>query len=361
MDVFTSIKMSFLYYIYIYKIELLYTLMLILCCNCTKYTGFQFKMKVVIFLTIIVLYLEKSLSLNCSYIDDNLLNKNETIYVRSNYTNNDIIREIQIRKDCYLINKSLPKFCTRLEPVLTLKKIHIIGTNTVELGAEIFKRYKLELLEIQYNNITTIWSHTFVDISVIKIDMQYNKIRIIEDAAFKDLKHLKYLDLSNNNITLIKSNMFVNLISLESFILSRNLMQVLDTHNLDFLRHKPMTSLYLDTNLIRSLHQKSLSKLTLLSLHLEDNLLDDIGGDVFHESCIENIFIQFNNLSNSSKKMLIKICNLQKIYFSSTASLVNNKNELVRESHDVQIVVGVFLLSIIMISIGYYLYFKFYK
>lgn len=314
----------------------------------------QFKMKVAQLTIIITLYFKQTESLTCSYIDGDLLGKEQIIDVRSNTT--IYINKLETREGGYLINQILPKFCTRLEPVLTLKRLYIQGTKTLELGTDLFQTYELEILEIMYNNITVIFSHTFVNVPLVEIYLRTNLITTIEKGAFKDLKRLELLDLSNNKITFINSGMFINLISLDIFIMTGNLLKVLNTHDLDFLRQKHMTGVYLNMNLIGTLQSKALSKLSLLGLYLQDNQLTDIAGDVFLELCIESIVIQDNNLSVVSKQYLTQICQLQKIYFSSRPFLVDK-----RKFNVIHIGAAVFILSIILIGIGYFLYNKLYK
>lgn len=318
-------------------------------------------MKIVVLIITAYFALKLSECLKCTYLNDNLLGKAPKIVVRSQASK--LERKLLNGEDSYLIIQSVPKFCTRLTRVLTLAKLHLYATQTTLLGRDLFFNYNVKEFVSTFNNITTISSHTFVNVSLEDIDLQSNRLKSIEEEAFKDLKLLYSINLSFNELTCINSKMFLNLPMLDVFMLTGNLLMVLGTHDLDFLRPNDLSSIHLNKNRIEVLQPRSMADLTVASLHLEYNRIIDVEKDVFKNSCIKVIYLQENNkLSNASKRYLNKICGLNEIYFNAGFDPVNQSMVGPRSRKgSVKIILAGVLLLITMVPVVYYVYYKIHK
>lgn len=264
-------------------------------------------MNVLIIILFLVIYFDHNYCLNCTYVEDNLLKMSTFIDVSSFQPKEEARSKHNVR---YPIEKSLAKFCTRTKPVLTLKKLLLYDTKTLELGVDLFKNYHLEQFGCLFNHIKVISSRTFFNISLRKLELGHNNIELIEEEAFMDLECLVYLDLTTNKIALINHNMFRNLPKVNEFLVADNLLTVIGANDLDFLRAKPITCLSINNNTIRILHSQSMSNLTISTLYMEHNNLTEIKRDAFQNSCIDIIYMQGNNLSSFSKEYLNRICNI---------------------------------------------------
>lgn len=301
-------------------------------------------MKIII--VIVIFYFKHRECLNCSYVDDNILEKAKWIDVTSNLLDN-----IQT-SNRYAVHQDLPKLCTRLEPVLDLEGFTISNTNTMVLGEELFKNYNLTRFTSTFNHIKVIYSKTFLNVTLVNIELSSNDIEVIEEEAFKDLKYLTALDLSNNKLTSINSKMFVNLVSLNEFIVADNYIKEMATCDLDFLKGRSIKTINLSCNSLQVLQSKSLSNLTLERLFIERNLLTDIQDDVFEYSCIQYLYINKNKLSTISENNLKRICNLTVMEF--------NKNIRNNEMFNGQIVMALYIALIILFLIAFCIYYKIY-
>lgn len=312
-------------------------------------------MKIIIIL-IIVFCVNPNVCLNCSYVDNKVLEKAKNIHVKS--TLPKLESPPKHNTMIYSTEQIIPKFCTRHEPILTLKTLSLCETKTEEFGKELFKNYNLYKFICLYNNIKVIRTHTFFNVTLRQIELLYNDIRLIEEGAFEDLKFLKVLDLSNNKIARINSKMFVNLLSLYEFLLSGNLLKIIAFSDLDFLRGRHTSGIYLDNNTIEVLQSKSMSNLMVTTLSLQQNHLIDIMGDVFQGSCIEVILIGDNNLSSLSQQYLNTICNLTEISFVLRTNMETLKMEQDAQMWDDITVIAIFIWLVITITIFYYIYYK---
>lgn len=314
-------------------------------------TTFTIMIPMNIVIVIICFNFKYSESLNCSYIDDNILGMAKWVQVSSTL-NQDV--NVSSR---HFAEQTLPKFCTKAEPVPTLEIFTLFGTSTMELGEELFKNFNLRRFVAAHNNIKSIYSLTFLNISVISINLQHNGVQLIQDEAFKDLKHLENLDLANNELTHINSKMFINLPGLDDFSVAGNWLKSVGPNDLQFLTGRRVLNVNLCCNTLEILQSKSLSNLTLERLFLYSNFLTNFQEDVFQNSCIEYIYVNDNELSQFSENILKQLCNLSVMEYVS-----NNKlDEQNHKEFDNPIFVTAYILVIILVPIAYFIYSKIYK
>nr|CAD7452145.1 unnamed protein product [Timema tahoe] len=92
----------------------------------------------------------------------------------------------------------------------------------------------LEKLYLSYNNLNSINTHTFVDLSSLeRLHLDDNKINRLERRAFMNMDRLKYLDLRGNKIQSISDEAFQNLPELQTLDLAYNELKGFDFAAMD--------------------------------------------------------------------------------------------------------------------------------
>ncbi len=108
------------------------------------------------------------------------------------------------------------------------------------------------LIDLEWNQITVIKTNSFLNNSVCEdLLLSYNKIHTIESGAWTGLSSLKVLRLWNNEISVIRHNSFTHLSVLLGLSLKRNTIHSMEDgawHGLDSLQW-----LHLDHNEIEVL------------------------------------------------------------------------------------------------------------
>lgn len=80
-------------------------------------------------------------------------------------------------------------------------------------------------IDLSQNSITALHSNAFINFTIcLYLYLNYNKINRIENSSFEGLDNLKLLDLSNNNIFKIP-NAFMSLKNLKWFYLQNNVVE----------------------------------------------------------------------------------------------------------------------------------------
>ncbi|KAM8945702.1 leucine-rich repeat and fibronectin type III domain-containing protein 1-like protein [Pelodytes ibericus] len=132
----------------------------------------------------------------------------------------------------------------------------------------------LEELKVKSTPVTYIDANTFVDFSKLKrlflngLNLTMNNIH---PAAFNDLP-IEELDLNNNSLMLVHSQMFIGLKNLRTLDLSRNKISVIHNQAFEGLQH--ITMLNLDYNNLRSVSPywfKPFSNYSSLHISVEGN------------------------------------------------------------------------------------------
>ncbi|MCK4651067.1 leucine-rich repeat domain-containing protein [Candidatus Babeliales bacterium] len=129
-------------------------------------------------------------------------------------------------------------------------------------------------LDLSKNELTVIRNDDFLYYfsRLEKLDLSYNKIRILSDGCFDNISNLRFLDLGHNRIVLIKPFLFSSLKSLWGLDLSDNFIRYLDKNmffGLDYLK-----KLNLADNKIEKITAKTLEWLkSLQEISLEGNIV----------------------------------------------------------------------------------------
>jgi len=65
-------------------------------------------------------------------------------------------------------------------------------------------------LDFSLNNLTSIDSHVFSDIYVEKLDLNFNRIEIIDTTAFERVQNLKQLFINHNRLKTFDPNILIS-------------------------------------------------------------------------------------------------------------------------------------------------------
>ena len=112
-----------------------------------------------------------------------------------------------------------------------LKNLNIAYNNIIYISKPIFKGLvSLEVLELRSNRIAILNAETFIHmVSLKRLDMGYNKIKILSNAYFSQLKELVMLKLDHNKIEFIENN-DETLNSLQTLYINNNIIKSIDNY-----------------------------------------------------------------------------------------------------------------------------------
>ncbi|KAJ8882254.1 hypothetical protein PR048_018742 [Dryococelus australis] len=146
----------------------------------------------------------------------------------------------------------------------------------------------LEKLYLSFNNLNTINTHTFVDLtSLERLYLDDNQITRVERRAFMNMDRLKHLDLRGNKIRSISDEAFQNLPELQTLDLAYNELNGFDFATMDQVGVLASFKVNVSHNRIQKLEVNSSS----LSGR------DGPGGSGFFHSNIKVLDLSFNNIS----------------------------------------------------------------
>ena len=132
------------------------------------------------------------------------------------------------------------------------------GLGLKTINSDFFEDYdvrKIETLDLSNNDITALESNTFVDFtSLTTLNLSNNKINEIALGWFKNLPLLSTLNLSNNKLTQLRTGVFNGLSLLTSLDLMSNMIAIKSIDNLPFIDLIKLTSLNLSNNKLVSYH-----------------------------------------------------------------------------------------------------------
>ena len=110
-------------------------------------------------------------------------------------------------------------------------KLNIEYNNITNISKPIFKGLdNLEVLQLRSNRIAILNAETFIYLVRLKsLDIGYNEIKILSNAHFSQLKELVMLKLDYNKIEVIKNN-DENLNSLQTLYINNNIITSIDDY-----------------------------------------------------------------------------------------------------------------------------------
>ncbi|CAK1582582.1 unnamed protein product [Parnassius mnemosyne] len=136
-------------------------------------------------------------------------------------------------------------------------------------------------LDVKYGNIEIVESFAFANLSYIEeIALSGNQIEKLSVRAFAHHKMLDTISLDSNNIIEINRDVFFDLPSLEKLFLTNN--KITTIHDRAFIHLKNLKELEIDRNKLFSLNSETFSGLReLMKLDLSGNSLEVIGDNTF--------------------------------------------------------------------------------
>ncbi|NP_001031762.1 toll-like receptor 3 precursor [Macaca mulatta] len=193
---------------------------------------------------------------------------------------------------------------------------------------------QLEYFFLEYNNIQHLLSHSLhglFNVRYLNLKRSFTKQSIslaslpkIDDFSFRWLTCLEHLNMEDNDISGIKSNMFTGLINLKYLSLSNSFtsLQTLTNETFVSLAHSPLHILNLTKNKISKIESGAFSWLG----HLEvlDLGLNEIGQELTGQewSGLENIFeiyLSYNKYLQLTKNSFALVRSLQRLMLRRVA------------------------------------------
>lgn len=155
----------------------------------------------------------------------------------------------------------------------------------------------LENLDLSYNLIKQVHSQVFVNLSKLSLlNLSNNQLTFINTNLFSKLTNLRQLDLSNNLIMHFKSHHFSDLVKLESLNLRGNKLKELRSNV--FRSNALLRFISIADNNQSVLYNQTFTHLShLKTLDLSKNLLTHIPDDILRKGNISNLIISCNKLS----------------------------------------------------------------
>ena len=103
--------------------------------------------------------------------------------------------------------------------------------------------FSLRKLDMSYNNINIIKSSCLISLDLTILYLQQNKIAFVEDDAFHTLINLKILDLSQNKITKLSKRIFAGLHNIAVINLTANLITIVNDNTFKSIHQNTVHSL----------------------------------------------------------------------------------------------------------------------
>lgn len=220
----------------------------------------------------------------------------------------------------YLIPYGIFQFFKKLENLQWSTGVLAISKDTFKDADELKK------LNLDDNQIQTLPSNVFENAKHLQdIQLSRNNINLIEDDAFSGLTHLQSLLLNQNSLTIIKANTFVRIVNLIKLELNFNQIETIEdgAFNISTLQH-----LQLAHNRLRSIPENlfaSASNLAIVSIGY--NFLSRIG-QTFHG--LKNMYgleLTANEIRDIKLNEFAKLPKLTVLGLRSSGFTFNNLGE----------------------------------
>jgi Leucine-rich repeat (LRR) protein len=179
---------------------------------------------------------------------------------------------------------------------------------------------QLKNIYLSHNEITILEHMVFGGAAELQtIDLSYNTMSIIKETAFYGLKKLTWLDLSYNTIVNLEQGQLVELVMLDTILLSHNLIEKIPSK---FFEHNgALKTVYLNNNKLKSLDSATTLKLDLINLANNQLEMFDFVNIEATEQILSNNFLETIVIGEYVKTLELsnnKIANI----------LVNDSNQL---------------------------------
>lgn len=182
-----------------------------------------------------------------------------------------------------------------------------ISTGLKSIQKDNFKNADaMTTLELNENKLQVIPSNVFSEASLLRqIDLSDNELNTIEDFAFKGLNNLDLIYLQYNNLTIVTRNTFAGTRNLNALYLHENQIEVIEdgAFALAYLQH-----LYLANNLIRTLSDNVfVGAPSLFAVSLVQNGLTHIGQSFYRSRELHTVLLDNNNVEDIDLSSFAKL------------------------------------------------------
>ena len=197
---------------------------------------------------------------------------------------------------------------------------------------ELVNLSNLKYLYLTNNDITTIDINTISKLKKLKnLNLARNYIQTILNGTFESLSLLRRLDLSRNRISFLERGTFKTLSHLNSLYLSQNCIKTIE--NGTFIGMIELSNLDLSRNEIETVSQYALSQLTILEyLDMSNNYIETL--PVFPSS-LTTLKLSNNKIAELSSSSFAGVSGLTSLYLASNG-LVQLLEDVFRTSYELQ-------------------------
>ncbi|XP_047997033.1 toll-like receptor 13 [Leguminivora glycinivorella] len=131
---------------------------------------------------------------------------------------------------------------------------------------------KLLYLNLSYNRLAKINSSLLRFYNLITLDLSHNNIQVIKSSDFGKLVNLKTINLDSNEINTLEKNVFDNMASLTTIDLRNNYLESIDRDM--FINITKLTTVYLSRNKLKTLPKNMFQGKVIFNFTIEGNELE---------------------------------------------------------------------------------------
>ncbi|KAJ3645318.1 hypothetical protein Zmor_022984 [Zophobas morio] len=155
----------------------------------------------------------------------------------------------------------------------------------IEIGA--FDNQNITgIIDLDGNKLTVVASGTFKNLKIAILVLSYNEITHIEENAITDMPNLTVVHLHRNKIVKFHDNSFFNTPKIWFFDIQYNELSELDEKWFSFMEKEEALVLQLGWSNIE-IHPRTFDGISIRSLDLSYNKLNEYPGEIFTESLTE--------------------------------------------------------------------------
>ncbi|XP_063915624.1 asporin-like [Zophobas morio] len=156
----------------------------------------------------------------------------------------------------------------------------------IEIGA--FDNQNItETISLNSNKLTVIASTTFKNLKIRVLDLDYNEITHVEENAITDMPNLVQVLLSRNRIVKFHANSFVNTPNVWELDMQYNELGELGEKWFSFMKKEEALVILLGYNNIEKIHPKTFDGISIWTLALSHNKLNEVPGEIFTGNLVE--------------------------------------------------------------------------
>jgi Leucine-rich repeat (LRR) protein len=243
------------------------------------------------------------------------------------------------------LNKKKLEYILKLKTYTTELKVTNEKIQTIE--DDVFEDYSsnVERLDLSHNQIKCLKSKIFNSFDKLtKLILQSNKFEKIGDVFVKETPDdhdgfpIKGLNLCENLVSEIRQTDFKNLLFLTFLDLQNNKIEVIEDDS--FSRLSSLETINISNNLIRKINKRTFQGLlNVKNIYLDNNKIDSISDDSFHGlSKLTWLRLNKNELKTISSLLFKGLKSLQSLNLQS-ASIKKIEDEAFADLHNLKVLI----------------------